>query len=652
METNMPKDLAEKNSQTSISLASTMDSSKVLNDGLSSEGASAMDSSKDSDTAPPVEEDVAGLPPQDHVLLNHGLEKEAFHANADRHPCGLLRQEIRAFLKQPISYVIKQACSKGHLPFLLLLALATFLRFYQFASLPAGLNLDEASNAYETYALLLHGTDRWGNPFPVYFSAWGSGQSALISYLNMPFVKFFGLTVFAYRFLNGILGVLTIVILYAFVKKWYGTRTALIAALLLATNPWHIMLSRWNLDCNMLSFFLLLGVVSLSYCYTSQYARILIPFSLIFLALAFYAYAISTVIIPIFLILYLGLVGLGTLWQNKLGVLLSLLIFLLIAFPFFLFMLDNFILHTTPSLVQHLPFTIPLMVGSRFAQVRAEGNPLALNAQFVLSGFKDRVEENMANGYSPLGLLSVPLASALGISPSSFGLLSVPLAPALGVYYSIRRRQVHANIFLIWLVATISIFCLSSLDINRANALFLPLIALSAIGISGLSHSINNKGTKIAVVSLVLAAVTLSNSMFCWYYFNNYNNDSKDPFNAGFDTALMHARSSALANEPTYVSDSIAITGHSYIYVLFFLKVDPVDFQNHSHVVISDGDYKVLYYRNYYFYPDETELASAPSFVALLKDNEQLSCGDRVILYSEGIWTVERCFNGFMKEVG
>jgi len=72
----------------------------------------------------------------------------------------LSSQEIRAFLKQPLSSVIKQACSKEHLPFLLIVALGTFLRFYQFVSLPMGFQAEEVQATYESYALLLHGADR------------------------------------------------------------------------------------------------------------------------------------------------------------------------------------------------------------------------------------------------------------------------------------------------------------------------------------------------------------------------------------------------------------------------------------------------------------------------------------------------------------
>src|SRR5260370_3218053 len=521
--------------------------------------------------------------------------------------------------------MIKKVLLKDHLLVLLIIALSTFLRFYQFPSLPAGLNIDEASAGYESYALLLHGTDRWGNKFPVYFPRRGSGQNVLLSYLNIPFIKIFGLTVFAERVLSAILGVLTIVVLYAFVKKLYNARTALIASFILGTSPWHIMMSRWSLESELLPFFLLLGVASLSYCYTSKYSRILIPFSLFFLALSFYAYAISVIITPVILVLYFPFVGLRNTWWNKVSLLLILLLFFLIASPFFLFILDDVIFHRAifSSIVQHLPFTVPVLAGSRLTEISTGQNILASNALFFFSGFNDVLVWNVASVYLP------------------FGLLTLPPFVVIGIYRSVRKRQVHANLFLIWLVATIPLFFLFPLNINRVNAIFIPLIALNAIGISGLYDWIGEKVMKMAVLSLVLVALIVYNSDFCLYYFNNYNNDIKSSSNAGFDMALMQARFSASTKEPIYVSDKV---NTNYIYTLFFLKADPIDFQKHSRIYINHGAYIVINYRKYYFYPNEPQITSAPSFVGILKHNERLNCGHTQLLYSKEGWTVVRCF--------
>src|SRR5262244_681933 len=97
-------------------------------------------------------------------------------------------------LPAPVPSRIRKLLPRDRLLFLLIVGLSSVLRFYEFPLLPSGLSSDEVSAGYETYALLLHGTDRWGNKFPVYFPGWGSGQNVLLSYLNIPFVKFFGLT--------------------------------------------------------------------------------------------------------------------------------------------------------------------------------------------------------------------------------------------------------------------------------------------------------------------------------------------------------------------------------------------------------------------------------------------------------------------------
>jgi hypothetical protein len=101
-------------------------------------------SSEASDNGISSEGDVAVLPPSNHVLLNHALEKEPLHGTIERHPCDLLRQEMM-FLKRPSSYVMKKACLKDHQIFLLILALPIFLRFCWFISLMAELSQDKDS---------------------------------------------------------------------------------------------------------------------------------------------------------------------------------------------------------------------------------------------------------------------------------------------------------------------------------------------------------------------------------------------------------------------------------------------------------------------------------------------------------------------------
>lgn len=513
---------------------------------------------------------------------------------------------------------IKKNLLRDRLLFFLIIALSAVLRFYEFPSLPSGLSSDEVSAGYETYALLLHGTDRWGNKFPVYFPGWGSGQNVLLSYLNMPFIKIFGLTIFAERFSSALLGVLTIIVFYAFVKRWYGTRTALVAAFFLGTYPWHVVISRYSLESNIFPCFILFGVASLSYCYTSKYSRILIPFSLVLLAISFYAYGVSIIVIPGILMIYFFFTSKKEIWQNKIAFVLSLMLFFLIASPFLIFILDNFILHRTPSIIQHLPFTIPLLISSRLEQVVAGQDLLARNTLYLT------------------GQVNNSLVPAIG-------LITLPWIP-IGIYYSLRKRNVYANLFVIWLISTFPFFFIFPFDIARINAVFIPIVGLSAIGINGLYNEIDKKDTKKAFLSLVMATAIIYNGLFYFDYFAYYNKQSWSSFNGGFDTAFAQATSVASEKEPIYVSNQLS-PHLSFVYVLFFLKIDPLDFQKHSHVIVSYGTYQVLQYRKYYFYARDRGLITSPSFVGILKGREQLFCRRSKVLYMGQGWRVVRCFN-------
>ena len=81
----------------------------------------------------------------------------------------------------------------------ILLIIGILVRLIDIGKVPNALNVDEASSGYDAYALMKYGKDKRGNSFPVYLYAWGSGQSALYSYLTIPVIAITGLTEFGIR---------------------------------------------------------------------------------------------------------------------------------------------------------------------------------------------------------------------------------------------------------------------------------------------------------------------------------------------------------------------------------------------------------------------------------------------------------------------
>ncbi len=127
---------------------------------------------------------------------------------------------------------------------------------------PTGFTPDEASFGYDAYSLLKTGKDQWGKSWPLVFESFGDYKSPLYTYLTVPFIFLFGLTKFAVRLPNALLGSFAVVVVYLLSKKLFKKEgVALFASLMLAISPWHIMLSRGAFEANLTTFFLPLGVL-------------------------------------------------------------------------------------------------------------------------------------------------------------------------------------------------------------------------------------------------------------------------------------------------------------------------------------------------------------------------------------------------------
>lgn len=516
--------------------------------------------------------------------------------------------------------------------FWLIMALAVFLRFYQFPNIPAGMWVDETTEGYDAYALLQHGTDRWGNPFPIYFPGWGSGQNVLQAYLSIPFIKLFGLSIFSIRLLPTILGVLAVYLLYITVRKIYNTNTALLAAFLLASLPWYVMATRWSVESNILPFFFLLGVWALVYSYDSPRRRLWIPMSLIPMALALYAYGTSIVPIPIFLFLFM-LFNYKTLLKEKVSFALGVIVFLVISTPFLLYVVENDVVHKALPFLAHLPISIPYLPANRLDQVNEGLSHSAIlreNLHFIINGYRDNWLTDGVPWISPLGWLELPFV-------------------VLGIYFSLKRRPLSRNPFIFWLVAALPILVLFLVTVTRSNVIYIPLIVLGAYGIVSLLETVQPLSSQKMIALLLIGSLAFPNIVFYQYYFMNYNKDIAAAFNAGYDKALAHALSVASPNESIYVhvNDDWA----SYADTIFYLRTDAKDFYTHADIKLINGVYQVLRYRRFYFGPADPSpaLNASKSYIAVLKSGFYVSCQHYDFLYQDNRWpndhwAVIRCF--------
>ncbi len=119
----------------------------------------------------------------------------------------------------------------------LILLLAFGLRVVDLTSVPPGWRDDEVIETTVHAQLVLDGH------YPLYFIQ-AEGHEPLYHYLTAGWIALMGRSLFAVRLVSVIFGTLTVAAAYHLTRQLFGTRTALLAALLLAISFWALMYSR------------------------------------------------------------------------------------------------------------------------------------------------------------------------------------------------------------------------------------------------------------------------------------------------------------------------------------------------------------------------------------------------------------------------
>lgn len=434
---------------------------------------------------------------------------------------------------------------------LVIILLGALLRLAGLDSLPLGFNQDEASAGYDAWAILNYGIDRNGNSLPLLLEAWGSGQNALYSYISMPFIAVFGLSVWSFRLPGALVGVATLAVFWLFARKCRGSLFGLAALLFLALNPWHIMASRWALESNLLPFFLLLGVYLTAVSSEKPWALVGAAASL---GLSLYAYGTAFFFLPLYLILaVLWLYG-GKALRPK-SFLTALAVFIIIALPITLCQLVNVI--SPGKNMSILGFTLPALTEGRQMATSVFGGG-GLSSAFDNFGALLRILWKQSDG------LPYNAVSPGGI----FYIFGLPLF-ILGLIFAIKERKT-SNCELPMLIALCSAFLCSFLievNINRINMIWLPIIYFSSLGFYFVTKKLKAYGIIPPVLLLVCFA------MFFSSYVKTFKTGGYPGYFPGLEESIEYAET--LDTLSVFVTDTV---NQPYIFVLFYTQTPPQEF--------------------------------------------------------------------------
>ncbi len=426
-------------------------------------------------------------------------------------------------------------------------------RLWQFGQHPAGLNQDEASIGYDAYALMRYGMDRNGNTLPVHLIAWGSGQNALYAYLSMPFISLFGLNAFSVRIVNILFALVSLPAMYFGIKSRFGRRSGAAAMALLAISPWNIMLSRWGLESNLFPSLLIIALWLIMTCDKSK--RRLFA-AAVTLAACLYAYGAAYLVITVFI----GLCGLAYIIgvRKKLSYIKRLpvkrvaaaaVIYAILSLPIYLFMIINVFGLDTINLGV---MTIPHTYGGRIAS-SSGATPIGALKNFVRLCIlqTDGTKRNSIQFFGCYYVISLPFTIS-------------------GMIREFRTRRTSAMpLFFLLISATMLFAFYGEPNINRVNAVYVPLIIFTAFGIEGFWAK------RKAFAAVCLVYLLCFSGFLCSYFSKNYKEEIGREFFESFGDALTAADMSRTDDSPVHVCTNVNMP---YIYALFYTRPDPHEF--------------------------------------------------------------------------
>lgn len=394
---------------------------------------------------------------------------------------------------------------KGEVFLFFIFMIGSFVRLFAIGKFPNALNVDEASSGYDAFSLMKWGIDRGGNSYPVYLYAWGSGQSVLYSYLMIPVIAVTGLTEYGIRLPMAITGVISLYVFYYLIKNIFDNKKyGIIAMAFLAICPWHIMKSRWGMECNIFPDLILLASLLLVLGLKKKKTGLQV-LAFVVLAISSYSYGTSYLFLPVFVLGTLGYL----IYKKELTVkksIIYLLVMFVLCIPIIVYIFIN-----TFGLEQITigKVTIPKLLVNRYDEVSTV--------------FSENIFENCVNN----------LLETLRILILQNDKLEWNAIPQYGLFYLIsivffviglracvkKYKENNFNqIMNIWMISAIVLCAFCVANINRINIIMIPCVYYIVVGL----FEFLTKYKKLMVCVVVIYAVLFIEFMYS-YVNKDYN---------------------------------------------------------------------------------------------------------------------------------
>ena len=458
----------------------------------------------------------------------------------------------------------------GTIFLLIIFLLLAVILTHKIENIPQGLHVDEAGALYDAICISKYGVDRYLYKLPVYLINFGGGQSTLYAYLAAIMIKVFGANMITFRLPSVILSLISLVFLYKTVDEKNGRKEVLFAVFILAICPWNIMKSRWGLDCNLMSSFLIISICLLLKA-VNKNKQYLFVISGIAFGITLYTYVISYIILPAIL----GVVLLYLLIIKKIKVknIIAMAIPLgILAIPLILMISYN---KGWLRNVQIPIFSVPKLWFYRGGEISFKNIPENISQIFEVLFIKDFLNYNAIPEFGTLYKMSIPLVI--------FGLIEV----VRKVIKNIKQKEFSLDFMMLVTFVTLFLLglCIGELNINKINAIYIPMIYFAGRFLAYIANKIKYAWLAIIIMYCV------QGGLFLHYYFTEFAATDL----IYFENEIIEASSRAeeLQKDKIYIENCV---NQTYIYTLIATPISPYEFNENLHiengVVTEYGKYK------------------------------------------------------------
>jgi len=534
--------------------------------------------------------------------------------------------------------------------------LATVIRTYNIGKVPQSLNWDEVSLGYNAYSILKTGHDEYGMPFPVVLQSYDDYKPALYAYFDIPFVALLGLTEAAVRLPSATAGVAATIIVYFLVLELLGERKlklfdhevlstsiALTTSLLLAISPWHIQFSRIafesnvGLTINLLAFLLFMKGLKKPF---------LLPLSFAVASLNIHMYQSERVFSPL-LIIVLSLIFYKQLLKFKKWVFISIIAAFVVALPLGLYILsNNNALMRAKGVSIFSSQELVSRSSNKLLQDDFSGNKIGKvldNRRFefgkaAVAGYISHFDLNWLFITGDIARHHAPFMGLLYLFELPFLFIGIYVLIFLNI-----KKKYKAAFFAYFLLVPIPASITSgvphavrTLNFEWSWELFIALgMIVSVQFIFNQKNKFKSRLFKLFFIIYLLFTV-LNISYFLNQYFVQLNYyDAKD-WLYGYKQAISYVDSIS-KNYDKIVVENTAPLDQSYMFFLFYLKVDPSYY--HSLGGTASGGFREIHkgFYNYIFEPLSAENEQGKVLlVGKPSDISQHAGKRREILYPDG----------------